>query len=373
MSDDLPAIIVDNGTFQIKAGFAGDDLPRAICRCVVGHPKEGGDDYLVGENAEEKSASMNLKHPLERGFVYNWEDMMKVWSHVFYNELRVTVEEHPVIMTEPPLNPKEHREYLTSLMFESWNVPAFYVATPAVLCLYASGRTTGLVVQSGDSISHVVPVIEGCMLADGVVPFEIAGNDLTDFMEKLLAQRGYAESDYGFQTLAGRKVVRDVKEKLCRVANDLGRAMEEYDASPEPRTYCHPDPRLDMALGTECYRCPEALFNPVLISKEGPSMHLAILHAIERVDPGFKKDLWSNVILSGGNTMFPGLPDRLLKELGELVPEMKDHIKVVASPERRYLPWVGASVLTSLGSFEDMWVTRADYDAEGPTAVRKCR
>ena len=354
-------LVLDNGSGTIRAGFAGSDLPSTTFPSYVGRPKhprvlagalEG--DVFIGSRAQELRGLLKLKWPLEHGIVTDWDDMERIWRFVYEQELKTMSEEHPVLLTEAPLNPRENREIAAQVLFETFNVPAIYMAVQATLSLYAAGRTTGVVLDVGDGVSHAVPVYEGFAVNAAVRRVDIAGRDVTEYLQTLLRKAGWV-----FHTSAEKEVVRQMKEKVTYVALDPRKEEKEwargvYPGAEEERLskiaeYTLPDGK-KVRVGAERFRAPEILFDPELIGLEYAGVHQMVVDAIQRTDMDLRKNLYANIVLSGGGTLTKGFGERLLGEMQRLA--VKDmRIKIFAPPERKYSTWIGGSILAGLSTF----------------------
>ncbi|KAM5267382.1 actin-related protein T2 [Hipposideros larvatus] len=369
---ECPAVIFDNGSGLCKAGLSGEIGPRHVISSVVGHPKfkmpsagANRKTYFVGEEALHKREVLHLYHPIERGLVTGWDDMEKLCKHLFEWELGVKASERPVLMTEPSLNPREARERMAEVMFEKFHVPAFYLSDQAVLALYASACVTGLVVDSGDGVTCTVPIFEGYSLPHAVTKLYVAGRDITEHLTQLLLASGRT-----FPCVLDKTLVNDIKEKLCYVAlepeQELSRRSEEI-----LREYRLPDGSI-VHIGDQLFQAPEALFTPDQLGIQNPGLCEMVSCSIAKCDADIQNTLYGDIVLSGGTTLFHGLDNRLLKDLEQLASKGTP-IKITAPPDRWFSTWIGASVVTSLSSFKQMWVTSADFKEFGTSVVqRRC-
>jgi len=374
MGEDDTSLVVDNGSGQCKAGWSGDDAPRVVFPSIVGVPKVskmmvgmGQKEFFVGEEAQQKRGVLSLTYPIEHGIVTNWDHMDKIWHHTFYNELRVDTKDLNILL-EAPMNPKTNREKMVEIMFENYQVKGTYISIQAVLSLYASGRTTGIVMDSGDGVSHLVPIYEGYSLPNGVLRMDIAGRDLTAHMIHLLTERGYS-----FTSSAEKEIARDIKEKVCYIALNYDQEMANYEAngSSIDTNYEMPDGQI-IVVGNERFRCPEALFQPSLVGREYQGISDMTVRSVNLCEVDIRKDLFSNILLSGGTSTYEGIQERMTKDISNEVAASVP-VKVTAPPERKYSVWIGGSILTSLQTFQNLWVTMEEYHESGAAIVhRKC-
>lgn len=408
-------VVLDNGSGNIKAGFAGEEKPRAYAPALVGRPKYqkimaglllsaeesvsryNNSEAYVGSVAQQNRGLLKLTHPLEHGVVTNWDDMERLWYHTYTKELKTLPEEHPLLITEAPLNPRQNRDHMCQVLFETFNVPCVYVSVQAVLSLYASGRTTGVVLDSGDGVSHIVPVYDGFTLPTLIKRMDIAGRDVTDH----LAYQIRRMTGVLLALSSELDIARAIKEKCCYVSKDAARDEKMYGGVSYSHymaqatgggdlamfsTYKLPDGH-NLTLGVEQLRAPEILFNPQLIGEESPGIHELTALAILKTDLDLRPTLYQNIILSGGTTLLRNFGDRLLTELknyqttnvapvwGSRANTGKDtrmKIKIYAPPERKFSTWIGGSILAGLSTFRKMWVTAKEYADDPDIVHRKC-
>uniref|UniRef100_A0A0X3P7P7 Alpha-centractin n=2 Tax=Schistocephalus solidus TaxID=70667 RepID=A0A0X3P7P7_SCHSO len=361
-------VVVDLGTGVLKAGFAGDQTPKYHFPNFIGRPKHvrvmagaiEGDDF-IGPRAEEHRGLLSIRYPVEHGIVRDWSDMERIWSYLYSkDQLMVNSEEHPVLLTEPPLNPKHNREKMAEMLFETFCVPALYISMQAVLSLYASGRITGVVLDSGDGVTHAVPIYEGYALPHSIERTDLAGRDVTRYLRLLLRKEGT-----DLHTTAEFEIVRQIKERACFISLSPGK-VEAVDAQA---SYPLPDGST-LEIGPARFKAPELLFRPDLIGEEFFGIHQVLAYSIQKSDMDLRRLMYEHIVLSGGSTLFKGFGARLILEMKRLAP--KDaKLRISAPHERLYSTWIGGSILASLDTFKRMWISKRDYETEGAQILHR--
>lgn len=367
------AVVIDVGSGTVKAGFSGAESPKSIFPTVIGSPRSsqlmiGGQnrDFFVGFEAQAKHGMLNLRSPIENGLISNWDDMEKILNHTFYNELLVNPEEHSVLLTEKPMTPRLSREKMIEIMFEVFHVRGYYGGIQAVLALLSLGRTTGMVWDAGEGVNFTVPIYEAYALPHAIMRSEISGHSLTEFLRDMLIENGYDKEKLELSH------VKAMKEDVCTVALDFQADVQKFEGSKSRKKEYQLPGGLEVLYGIEGFKCPEALFTPSLVGAECDGIHQLMHIALEKCDIDARKELYANIILCGGTSMFRGLAERVEKEIISMaVPQMT--VNVIATPERRNSVWIGGSLVASLDAFPQMMISSEEYREEGSQIVhRKC-
>jgi len=375
MENEGRVVVVDNGSHSIKAGLAGEDHDSVReFTSNVGRQTKPHEKIHVGHMTQDLKFTRlgKVNKPIKKGIITSWDDMEVIWKHTFSNELHIDPEEHPVLLTESPLNPRMNREKMTMTMFETFRTPAIYAAMSAVLSIYSCGLTTGICIDAGYGASHTVPVYEGYALPYAIKKLDIAGRGLTEYLANILRERGYH-----FRISEYERCLNSMKEKLAYCAQDF---WAELAAEDTKIPFELPDGQ-KINIGAELFRCPEPLFNPTLVGQR-KGIHQLAHQSIQQCSHSIRKDMYSNIVPSGGSTMFMNFDKRLYKEIKAISPK-KRNIKIVtppreqgttvAPPPRRHLTWVGGSILGSLTLFKELCISMDDYYEHGPRIVhRKC-
>ncbi|MCQ2816327.1 MAG: actin family protein [archaeon] len=353
--------VVDNGSCSIKAGFAFDDAPRKIFSSVVGYSKKSPindamveRNYYCGEDAKDRRGRLRMVNPIQDSIIQNWDDIENLWSHTFYEVLKISPEDCLSVITESPLNPKKYREKSIEILFELFDFEGVYLINKSILSLYASGRSTGCVVDSGYGVSYIVPVFEGYMSPKTVLSLNLGGRHLDKYLNSVLTTLGYE-----FTTSLELEIVSEIKEKLCVMKEEA-----KFKANPNDfKEYQLPDDSI-VRISSQRYDIPEAIFNPSTIGINEDGIHETLFKSILRCSEDIQNEMYGNIILSGGNTMFENFKKRLYGEIVELN-QAKNQIDVIELKERLYSSWIGGSVIGSMDTFPDICISRDEFKEFG--------
>eukprot|EP01029_Cantina_marsupialis_P028719 TRINITY_DN777920_c0_g1_i1.p1 TRINITY_DN777920_c0_g1~~TRINITY_DN777920_c0_g1_i1.p1 ORF type:complete len:405 (-),score=117.81 TRINITY_DN777920_c0_g1_i1:87-1301(-) len=391
-----PAIIIDNGTGYTKMGYAGNSLPSFVEPTVIAHKQASGRmqakagiddlDFYIGKDALNRPAYIQTS-PIKEGIIKNWTHMEQFWHRSLHQYLRCDPEEHAFMLTEPPMNPPENREYAAEVFFESFNAPALNFQVQAVLALTAScydektgdiGELTGTVVDSGDGCTHVIPVCGGYVVSSGIRQIPLAGRAVSDMIQSILKERN--EPVPPEDSLA---IATYIKENHCFVCDNMPKQFRKFDADPEKyfRQYIGQHRRTGeeytVDIGYERFIGPELYFNPEIYSSQWTKpLSVVVTEAIRCCSVDYQRKLYGNIVLSGGSTMFPQFKTRLQRDLKTMVdlrlPSGKPVSVTVEKPKDRNVGvWKGGSIVAESEMFEMTSITKQMYEEEGPRIARR--
>lgn len=447
MADERAPLVIDNGTGYSKMGLAGNEKPQFVIPTIIAarEPRRSlrdSYDYFIGNEALERGvgggksgvvgahgsmsrsvdSSYSLQYPIRHGQIASWDLMEAYWRQCFFRYLRCEPEVHPILLTEPPLNAPENRELTAEIMFETFHVPRLYIAVQAVLALVASwldekvtsgskgttGRNplTGTVIDSGDGVTHIIPVVDGYAIGGAIRHVPIAGREITHYLQQLFRERPeIATAMDPEDTLSFSQYV---KEQLGYVCTDPARELARYDADTNGKwisSISWTSPRTgktinDLLIGHERFMGPEIFFTPELMSSSASVMNKSLPNMVDEVIQACpidcRRSLYGNIVLSGGSTMFCEFEKRLGRDLQSLVeyrlayttvlekvntPTLTmgggnsgtPQVNVLAHRNQRYAVWAGGSLFASMDQFPTYCTSKADYDEYGPSICRQSR
>ncbi|BES92145.1 alpha-centractin [Nesidiocoris tenuis] len=369
MSSGGQPIVIDSGTAVVKAGFAGSNRPECVFPNYVGAPKhtrvmcgELDGDSFVGQKAQEHRGVLALRYPMECAAVTDWADMERVWSHVYGPyQLNADPAEHSVLMTEPALATPSSRRRAAEIFFETFNAPGIHFAMQGLLGLYATGRTTGVVCDSGEGATQAIAACEGYVIPACTNRIDIAGKEVTKYLKTLLR----AELSTSYNILSDYEAIKDIKEKICFVRSAETDKIKPKIKSP---SFTLPD-GISVQIKGARYEAPELLFRPDIIGDESPGVQEILTDSIRNADVDLRRILCQNIVVSGGTSLMPGYNARLFDEVKKILPK-NVQIKIAAPKERSVAVWIGGSVLALLDTFNRTLITKADYYEHGPSILR---
>ncbi|EFC50487.1 hypothetical protein NAEGRDRAFT_29502 [Naegleria gruberi] len=370
-------LVIDQGTGMTKVGFAGDDMPLLLLPTVMAPDELHSDPHHSKFNFNEKRDMRmlsSLHFPMERGVVDDWDMMERIYESIYVNQkINTAPENQPLLISEACENPKENRYHMAEILFEKYKVPSIYIASQPVLSLYSTGKSSGLVVEIGHGVSQTVPIFEGFPLYHAIVKSEFGGLDITNYLRQLLEKNKRYEELINYNTIAGYKILTEMKEKLCYISQNI--AEEQYNVGLSE--YVLPDRKV-IQITHEAYKCPEALFYPKLAGKTNMfGVHEALFHVYDKSDDYIKQILMDNIVLAGGSTMFTGFKERLIAEFSRILTEKTGSSRITdknvrAENDRVFGSWIGGSILASLPTVQNLWITRQEYDEHHDAIFSRC-
>ena len=353
-------IIVDIGTSAIKAGLSGQEKPSLVFPNYFGEMKYSksigsweveNKKYIIGNDCNKYLGVIKLRYPLSHGIFNDIKDITSIFEYIYSNldMSRSEIKEHPVLIAEPLLNPKENRVNIAKVLFDTYKIENLFFASQPILSLFSTSSTSGAVLESGDGVTQSCIIYEGYAIPGSYKRINLGGKEVTEYLQYLLNKKGY-----GLNNSDGFQITKKIKEDLCEINNNN---------NLEKKSYNLPDDSI-IEIGEERFLAPEILFNPLLREYEYPGIPEVLSESINKTNVDLKLQLYSSILLSGGNTKIKGLKERIYREIKKLAPKnAKVRLHTPSNPE--YCSWIGANIISSLEIAKEMWISLKDWMEKG--------
>lgn len=365
MTDTPSSLVIDNGSGSIKCGFSGEEAPKSIFPTCISQETQ-----LVGDESIK-----DIIYPIRHGIIKDFDSMEKIWEHTFKNELRVPSDDKNILLSDTPIAPKINREKITQLMFEKFNVNGLFMSIQALLSMYSAGKTTGLILDSGYDVTCSVPIIEGYNFPYTITNVNCGGKIITDGIINSINNLYPGKINFNYET---RKNINFIKESFTYYSSQ-GNSQPNNEENNNNNNnnklnkFMLPDGE-EIDIKDILYNCIESVFKPELLGNDIPGIHYQVYNSIMKSESEIRKELYGNIILAGGNTMFIGFPEKLGLEIQKIAPtSLVNKVKIISQNERKYSAWIGGAILAGLTSFQFMWISHNEYQDSGPQVIhRKC-
>jgi actin-related protein len=366
--------VIDNGSGYMKAGFSGEESPKVMFPTMVGKTKvEGiyvGDEKkesIIGAEAEKKFGILDISYPIQGGTIVNWDEMERIWANTFYGELKISPEEHNLLLSESPFITRKDREKMLEMMFETFNCASTYLVAQSVLAAYSVGKSTGISIDCGHTSLNFAPIYEGFLQRHCVQHIPIAGKDINDILINLLIKNGQV-----IDSKMQKQSIIKAKESFCFLRHDNEDEIEKKKED-ETKEWELPDKK-KITIGKERFQSTEVIFDPKQFGYDYPNFQELFKKTVKSIDSDLREIMLANIIFNGGTTLIKGFKSRVTQEIEEAGQDYEFKKKVHTYPEAQFMAWIGGSILTSLTNFENLWITKAEYKEEGKATIvhKKC-
>ena len=351
----VEAVVIDNGSYMMKAGISDymTQFKTSVGYLQSLNPfyRPLNNDVFIGYKPRNKSIPFKVAHPIENGIITDFDAMEKIWHYTFYERLRVDPSEHPVILTDSKINPTENREKMASIMFETFGVPQYYASDTGILSLYSTGNTTGTVIEIGDSLINIIPIHEAYEIENACITLQNGGRNIVESLAYSLRCEWFSFAKIKEDNF---EIVRDIMEKLCCLPLNNEKITEKYEK------YELPD-GIFIEIDSSRFKCPEDFY----CNNRIPEL---VYDSIMKCNSNIHNKLFSNIVLSGGITKMKGFAERIQHDLASCAPS-GSQIQILQENDPEYSAMLGGDILSQVGTFPAMSISRAEFEEEGPQIV----